>query len=157
MQVTSNYHPMHASFSFHHSYLQLAYTTQVCIFNWNLTNASKHMWIHIQIQHSSSWACSPYLCAQILIDPLPLSFLSPYVKIILSDPHKLFRSRKERRQHYDMPWRGTNKHKLEWSKRIIWGAKICLHFKIKWKTPSFLIDWCKGIWIHAVPFFNHPR
>ena len=42
-QGISNYHPMHASFSFHQSNLQLAYTTQAYISNLNLTNASKHM------------------------------------------------------------------------------------------------------------------
>ena len=69
MQVISDYHPMHASFLFHHSILQLAYTTQACISNLNLTNASKHMWMHIQMHQTSSWACSPYLCAQILMIP----------------------------------------------------------------------------------------
>jgi len=44
------------------------------------------------------------------------------------DPYKLFKSRKERRQHYDMPWWGT-KHIYEWFERIIWGAKLCLHFQ----------------------------
>jgi hypothetical protein len=37
---------MHASFSFHHSTLQLAYTTQACQLNLNLTNASKLMRVH---------------------------------------------------------------------------------------------------------------
>jgi hypothetical protein len=55
---------INVSSSFHHSSLQLAYTTQACQLNLNLTNASKHMRMHIQIYHTSSWACSPYLCAQ---------------------------------------------------------------------------------------------
>ena len=56
------------------------------------------------------------------------------------DPYKLFRSRKERRQHYDMPWWGT-KHNYEQFERIIRGAKLCFHFKIKWKNQvSKLID-----------------
>ena len=56
------------------------------------------------------------------------------------DPYKLFRSRKEIRQHCDMPWWGT-KHIYERSERIIWGAKICLHFQNQMKTQvSELID-----------------
>ena len=74
--------PMHASFLFYHSNLRLAYTTQACILNWNFSNASKHMIMYIQMHHTSSWACSPYLCAQILIDPLPLSYLSLYIKVL---------------------------------------------------------------------------
>ena len=79
---------MHASFSFHQSNLQLAYTTQACILNLNFSNACNHMWMHIQMHHTSSWACYPYLCAQILIfnliDPLPLSYLSPHPMSIFS-------------------------------------------------------------------------
>ena len=36
----------------------------------------KHTYVmHIQMHHISLWACSPYLCAQILIDPLIFIFL----------------------------------------------------------------------------------
>jgi hypothetical protein len=73
---------MHASFSFHHSNIQLAYTTQACISNLNLTNVSKNMWMHIQMHQTTLWACSPYLCAQILIDPPTLIYLFPYVKVL---------------------------------------------------------------------------
>ena len=63
------------------------------------------------------------------------SYLSPP-----KDPYKLSRSRKERRQHYDMPWWGT-KHNYEWSEWIITGANLCFHFRIKWKTQvSELVD-----------------
>jgi hypothetical protein len=74
-QGISNY-PMHASFSFHHSNLQLACTTQAWNFNLRLVPC-KHIYVmHIQMQHASLWVCSPYLCAQILIDPLIFIFLS---------------------------------------------------------------------------------
>ena len=49
------------------------------------------------------------------------------------DPYKLFKSRKERRQHYDMPWWGT-KHIYERFEIIIWGAKLCLYFQNQMKT-----------------------
>ena len=62
-QGISNYHPMHASFSFHQSILQLAYTTQARIFNLKLVLCKQTYVIDIQMQHSSLWACSPYLCA----------------------------------------------------------------------------------------------
>jgi hypothetical protein len=72
---------MHDSFSFHHSNLQLAYTTQAWDFNLKLVLCKHTYEIHIQMQHTSLWACSHYLCAQILIDPLTFIF-SPYVKVL---------------------------------------------------------------------------
>jgi hypothetical protein len=80
-QSISNY-PMHASFSFHHSNLQLAYTTQAWNFNLKLVPCKQTYEMHIQMHQSSLRACSPYLCAQILIDPLSLSYFSPYVKVL---------------------------------------------------------------------------
>ena len=35
--------------------------------------------MHIQMHHTSSWACSPYLCAQNFNDPFSFSLFSPYV------------------------------------------------------------------------------
>jgi hypothetical protein len=34
--------------------------------------------MHIQMQQSCSWACSPYLCAQIFIDPFPMLIMFPF-------------------------------------------------------------------------------
>ena len=74
---------MHASFSFHHSNLQLASTTQsMDIWNLKLVPCKQTYKMHIQMHQSSLWGCSPYLCAQILIDPFPLSYYAPYVKVL---------------------------------------------------------------------------
>jgi hypothetical protein len=75
-------HPMHASTSFHHSSIILAYTTQARVTNLKLVQMQASTCkMHIQMQQSCSWACSPYLCAQILIDPFPMlivfMFISP--------------------------------------------------------------------------------
>ena len=108
MQDISNYHLIHASFSFHQSNLQVAYTTQAWILNlktcaiqaniWNehsnasikfmsllsllvSSNFNWYPYFHISSPMSKFspssylWACSPYLCAQILIDPLTFIFL----------------------------------------------------------------------------------
>ena len=54
---------MHARFLFHHLNLQLAYTTQAWIFK-KLVPCKQTYEMHIRMYHTSSWACSPYLCAQ---------------------------------------------------------------------------------------------
>jgi len=51
MQGTSNYHHIHASFSFHQSILQLAYITQARIKKIMLCKQAYVM--HIQMQHTS--------------------------------------------------------------------------------------------------------
>ena len=74
--------------SFHHSILQLAYITQAWIF-WilELVPCKQTYEMHIQIHHTSSWACSPYLCAQnfnwspFFVIVLHLCF-SPFVTIL---------------------------------------------------------------------------
>ena len=68
--------------SFHHSILQLAYITQAWIF-WilELVLCKQTYEMHIQMHHTSSWACSPTCVLKILIGPFHLSYLSPYVKI----------------------------------------------------------------------------
>ena len=67
---------MHASFSFHHSNLQLAYTTQARNFNLK-TYACKQTYVmHIQMHQTSLLVCSPTCVLQILINPLRLSILS---------------------------------------------------------------------------------
>jgi hypothetical protein len=53
MQDISNYLPMHASFSFHQSILQLAYTTQAWIWNLKLIPCKQTYAMHIQIQQTS--------------------------------------------------------------------------------------------------------
>ena len=55
---------MHASFSFHHSNLQLAFTTQAWNFNLKFVPCKQTYEMHIQMHNTSSWACSPYVCAQ---------------------------------------------------------------------------------------------
>ena len=68
---------MHASYQIIVQVLQLAYTTQACIFEFeNLCNASKHMNMHISNAiNQSSWACSPYLCASLVQEFWSISFL----------------------------------------------------------------------------------
>ena len=68
---------MHASYQIIIQVLQLAYTTQACIFEFeNLCNASKHMNMHISNAiNQSSWACSPYLCASLVQEFWSISFL----------------------------------------------------------------------------------
>ena len=57
---------MHASFLFHHSNLQLAYTTQACISNLKLMQCKQaHEYAQNKCKQPSSWACSPYLCASL--------------------------------------------------------------------------------------------
>jgi hypothetical protein len=69
---------MHISFSFHQLNLQLAYTTQVWNFNLKLVSCKHTYDMHNQMHQSSLWACSPYLCGWILIDPFPFIFLPLY-------------------------------------------------------------------------------
>ena len=66
---------MHASFSFHQSNQQLAYTTQAWNFNLKLVLCKQTYEMLIQMHQLSLWVCFPYLCAQILIDPLTSIFL----------------------------------------------------------------------------------
>ena len=68
---------MHASYQIIIQVLQLAYTTQACIIEFeNLCNASKHMNMHISNAiNQSSWACSPYLCASLVQEFWSISFL----------------------------------------------------------------------------------
>ena len=56
--------PMHARFSFHYSSLQLSFITQAWIFKLKLVLCKQPYEMHMQMHHTSSWACSPYLCAQ---------------------------------------------------------------------------------------------
>ena len=52
---------MHARFLFHHSNLQLAYTTQAWNLNLKLVPCKQTYEMHIQMHQSSLWACSPLL------------------------------------------------------------------------------------------------
>ena len=70
--------PMHASFSFHHSNLQLAYTIQAWILK--LVPCKQIYEMHIQMQHISHELAPPTCVLKILIDPFPLSYLSSYIK-----------------------------------------------------------------------------
>ena len=83
MQVISDYHPMHASFLFHQSDLQLVYTAQALIFNlktcamqayiWNAHSNATYKFIsllHLLVCSNLNWSL--------------LSYLSPYVKFSLS-------------------------------------------------------------------------
>ena len=72
---------MHASFSFHHSNLQLAYTTQAWILKFkNLCHASKYMKCTFKYNIQVYELAPPTCVLKILIDSFPLSYLSPYVK-----------------------------------------------------------------------------
>ena len=55
---------MHASFSFHHSILQLAYTTQAWISKFKTCAMQANIWnAHSNATYKFMRACSPYLCA----------------------------------------------------------------------------------------------
>ena len=72
---------MHASFSFHHSNLQLAYTTQAWKLKFKiLCHASKHMKYTFKCTIQVHELAPPTSVLKILIDSFPLSYLSPYVK-----------------------------------------------------------------------------
>ena len=81
--------PMHARYSFHHSSLQQSFITQAWIFKLKLVLCKQTYEMHIQMHHTSSWACSPYLCAQNfnwslsiflpLYQVLPLSLVSLFL------------------------------------------------------------------------------
>ena len=68
---------MHASFLFHQSILQLAYTTQA----WNFKFKTYAMQANICNAHTNAsikfMSLLPYLCAQILVDPLAFIHISP--------------------------------------------------------------------------------
>ena len=77
---------MHASFSIHHSNLQLTYTTQAWILKFkNLCHASKHMKCTFKCTIQVHELAPPTCVLKILIDSFPLSYLSPmsYIKISL--------------------------------------------------------------------------
>ena len=73
---------MHARFLFHHSNLQLAYTTQAWNFKFikNQCHASKHMKCTFKCTIQVHELAPPTVCSKFLIDSFPLSYLSPYVK-----------------------------------------------------------------------------
>ena len=86
---------MHASFHFINQILQLAYTTQACIFNLKLMQCKQaYEYAHIKCKQSSSWACSPYLCASLVQELLILlksSILFPLCPCPTStSPHDAF-------------------------------------------------------------------
>ena len=71
---------MHASFSFYHFNLQLAYATQVWILKFkNLCHASKHMKCIFKCTIQVHELALPTCVLKILIDPFPFLYLSPYV------------------------------------------------------------------------------
>ena len=75
--------PMHASLSFHHSNLQLAYTTQAWNFNLKTCAMQANIWkctfkCTIQVHELASPTC----VLKILIDLFPLSYFSLYVKVL---------------------------------------------------------------------------
>jgi hypothetical protein len=67
---------MHASFSFHHPNLQLAYTTQEWNFNLKLVPCKQAYEMHIQMHHQVYELAPPTCVLKILIDPLTLSYFS---------------------------------------------------------------------------------
>ena len=75
--------------SFHHSILQLTFITQAWIFKLKLVLCKQTYEMHIQMHHTSSWACSPYLCAQnfswsiSFVISLPLCYISRYLYVSL--------------------------------------------------------------------------
>ena len=86
--------------SFHHSILQLTFITQawMCKFNTCAMQANIYE-MHIQMHHTRSWACSPYLCAQnfswslSFVISLPLCHISRYLSLCLFfSPLSLFLS-----------------------------------------------------------------
>ena len=73
---------MHASFSFHHSILQLSYTTQEWISKFKTcAMQAKHMKCIFKCTIQVHELAPPTCVLKILIDSFPLSYLSPYVKI----------------------------------------------------------------------------
>ena len=65
---------MHASFSFHQSNLQLAYTTQAWNFNLKLVPCKQAHEMHIQMHQSSLWACSPTYVLKFYLIPFLCHF-----------------------------------------------------------------------------------
>ena len=75
---------MHASFSFHHSNLQLAYPTQAWISKFKTcAMQAKHMKCTFKCTIQVHELAPPTCVLKILIDPFPLSYLCPYVKFSL--------------------------------------------------------------------------
>ena len=72
---------MHARFSFHHSNLQLAYTTQVWILKFKTcAMQAKHMKCTFKCTIQVHELAPPTYVLKILSDSFPLSYLCPYVK-----------------------------------------------------------------------------
>ena len=73
-------YPMHASFSFYHSNLQLAYITQAWILKFKTCAMQANIWNAHSNASTKFMSFHPLLmCSKFFIDPLPLSYLSPYV------------------------------------------------------------------------------
>ena len=71
---------MHASFSFYHSILQLSYTTQAWILQFKrCAMQAKHMKCTFKCTIQVHELAPPTCVLKILVDPFPLSYLSPYV------------------------------------------------------------------------------
>ena len=79
--------PMHARYSFHQSSLQLSFITQAWIFKLKLVLCKQTYEMHIQMHHTSLWACSPYLCAQNFNWSLSFVISLPYFKF---SPYHLY-------------------------------------------------------------------
>jgi hypothetical protein len=75
----SSYKPMHASSLNHHSKSNSSIHQASMNIEFKTCNATIHYVNAHTNATNSPWACSPYLCAQILIDPPPLSktYFSP--------------------------------------------------------------------------------
>ena len=72
---------MHARFLFYHSNLQLEYTTQAWILKFKTCAMQANIWnAHSNASYKFMSLLPPTCVLKILIDPLPLSYLSPYVK-----------------------------------------------------------------------------
>ena len=70
---------MHASFSFHHSNLQLAYTMQAWNFKLKLVPSKQTNECTLKCINQVYEFAPPTCVLKILIDPFPFSLFSPYV------------------------------------------------------------------------------
>ena len=134
---------MHASFSFHHSNLQLAYTTQAWNLNLKLVPCKQTYVMHIQMQHTSLWACSLYLCAS-NFNWSPYNVIlfvcSPYLTIFVN---------------YFSPF-GIKYHKrsaqildrLGWN-HVKWGSFSLIWFNLDHFQKIFNSVWSKGKLLHT--------
>ena len=102
-----------------------------------------------------------YLCAQILIDPFPLSYLSPYVKVL---PFYLCFSPNLMFVHYFSPFvindhKGSILDRLDYQCQSMgWGSfsqiwsnldHLPKIFNSVWSKGSFFIPHCKGYLDHV--------